>query len=358
MLAEHGIDPEVAAEFSRRADVVIFTPASPKGVPLCADPVDPRLDRAAAGRTAAGADANRRHGHLTLGVRRRLGRRRGAGGRAGRSALRDDRVRAGASLAALGDALLAHEGDGFASLARYLDPKKIRTACQRLARLDVGRAPSSVPRGRAHRRGRAPRARRGVSRAGKIRISVVYLNTLRQPGRQGLRRRRAGGPLVLVDAGASEPRAAGAVLHRRGQPLHPSGTKARVQRRAAAVVQAGAQVRCVLPDGHAKPRRRGLSRHGAVRDLGARPADDAARHQEDRAQREVSRAGARGRAALGAARAQARAVLALVAGPLSERGAPGRALADVRAPDLRRRPHRARGGRAVARALCAPHRAW
>src|SRR5262245_24971252 len=39
-LAAHGGDATVAAELRDKADVVVFTPASHKGVALCADPVN------------------------------------------------------------------------------------------------------------------------------------------------------------------------------------------------------------------------------------------------------------------------------------------------------------------------------
>ncbi|HEX5061460.1 MAG TPA: helicase HerA-like domain-containing protein, partial [Kofleriaceae bacterium] len=47
-LARHGGDVTIAAELRERADVVVFTPASHKGVALCADPVDADVARLAA----------------------------------------------------------------------------------------------------------------------------------------------------------------------------------------------------------------------------------------------------------------------------------------------------------------------
>ncbi|MCA8946438.1 MAG: hypothetical protein KDB29_09440, partial [Planctomycetes bacterium] len=38
-LASKGVDPELAAEFKRKVDPVIFTPASRKGIALSADPM-------------------------------------------------------------------------------------------------------------------------------------------------------------------------------------------------------------------------------------------------------------------------------------------------------------------------------
>ncbi len=47
-LAAHGVDPALAAELRDKADVVVFTPASHKGVALCADPVNAEAARLAA----------------------------------------------------------------------------------------------------------------------------------------------------------------------------------------------------------------------------------------------------------------------------------------------------------------------
>ncbi|MCA9598293.1 MAG: DUF853 family protein, partial [Myxococcales bacterium] len=177
-LARHGIDPEVAREFAERADVVIFTPASPKGVPLCADPVDPKLPKLApAERLQA---LTRTAGMVTSLLGFDVDSDDGAGLVAVLDGVLGEMLDAGrdASLAALGEALLEHEKDGFAKLSRYLDPKKIRTACQRLARLDVGARRllfhEGVPIDVDVLLGREEKSRSDD----RIRVSVVYLNTL------------------------------------------------------------------------------------------------------------------------------------------------------------------------------------
>lgn len=177
-LAQHGIDPEVAREFAERADVVIFTPASPKGVPLSADPVDPGLG------TLSPAERLQALTRTASMVTSLLGFDADSDEGAGLVAVLDgvlaEMLDAGRepSLAALGDTLLEHEKDGFARLSRYLDPKKIRTACQRLARLDVGARRllfhEGVPIDVDVLLGRDSQS----GGDGRIRVSVVYLNTL------------------------------------------------------------------------------------------------------------------------------------------------------------------------------------
>lgn len=180
VLREHGIDPALAAEFRDRADVVIFTPGSRKGVPLCADPVDAGLSAlqgaerlSAVSRTAAmivsllGYDADSDDGAgLAAVFDAALGELLDGGG--------------APSLAALSEHLDALERDGYGQLSRYLDPKKIRSACQRLARLDVGARRlllhEGIPVEIDVLLGRGQGA--AATPPGRIRIAVIYLNTL------------------------------------------------------------------------------------------------------------------------------------------------------------------------------------
>jgi DNA-binding transcriptional ArsR family regulator len=178
-LTARGVDPGIARAFRAAAEVVIFTPGSARGVPLCADPVDASLgdlggsERAQAiGRTSAvvvallGFDLSSDDGAgLVAVVDRTLAELLEAGERP--------------SLARLTEHLMAAEADGFASYSRYLDPKKLRTACQRLARLDVGARRvlfhDGVPIDVDVLLGRDPRA---PVEPGRARVAVIYLNTL------------------------------------------------------------------------------------------------------------------------------------------------------------------------------------
>ncbi len=180
-LIEHGVEPERAAQLSARADVVVFTPGSDCGVPLCADPIDKALATMDAGERVS---ASSRTAAVVVGL---LGFDLDSDDGRGLSSVIDSALNAmlesgeAPSLARLSEHLFAAEADEFASYARLLDPKKIRVACRRLARLDVGGRRAlffggvpidvDVLLGRDARVPVAP---------GKTRIAIVYLNTLHQ----------------------------------------------------------------------------------------------------------------------------------------------------------------------------------
>src|SRR5690606_40012838 len=89
--------------------------------------------------------------------------------------------RPAASLSALMD-YLGSLGDGLDRYARYLDPKKIRAAIRRAARLDVGARRmlfhDGIPIDIDVLLGRSGP---GATPAGKTRVAVIYLNTLHAP---------------------------------------------------------------------------------------------------------------------------------------------------------------------------------
>lgn len=178
-LEARGVDPSIARELEEKAEVVVLTPGSSRGIPLSADPVDAALaglsgsERAlAVSRTAA----------MVVGL---LGFDLDADDGAGLSAVLDralaELIDAGArpSLATLTEHLFRGEKDDFAAYARLLDARKIRLACQRLARLDVGARRSLF-------HGGVPididlllgRDRRAKVAKGKTRVAVIYLNSL------------------------------------------------------------------------------------------------------------------------------------------------------------------------------------
>jgi pyruvate/2-oxoglutarate dehydrogenase complex dihydrolipoamide acyltransferase (E2) component len=179
-LQEHGIDPALAAEFRERADVVIFTPGSRKGVPLCADPVDAGL---AVLQGAERLSASSRTAAMIVSL---LGYEADSDDGAGLAAVFDaalgQLLDAGdaPSLASLSAHLDGLESQGYAALSRYLDPKKIRAACQRLARLDVGARKlllhNGIPVDIDVLLGRGGGA--AATPPGRTRIAVIYLNTL------------------------------------------------------------------------------------------------------------------------------------------------------------------------------------
>ena len=178
-LEARGVDPAVASELASRAEVVVLTPGSSRGIPLSADPVDAAL---------AGLEGNERVSALSRTasmVVALLGFELDSDDGAGLSAVLDralsELVAGGArlSLGALTEHLFEAEKDDFAAYARLCDARKIRVACQRLARLDVGARRAlfhgGVPIDIDVLLGRDPRAKVAE---GKTRIAVIYLNTL------------------------------------------------------------------------------------------------------------------------------------------------------------------------------------
>ncbi len=172
-LRQRGVDPALAAEFQQKADVVIYTPASAKGVPLCADPVDPGLvDLPQAERLAA---VTRTASMVTALLGFDVDGDDGAGLTAVLDAVLQQALDAGQrpTLASMTEALTKAD---HAELERYLDARKIRTACQRLARLDVGARKllfhQGVPINIDQLLGR------DAPDSGRTRVSVIYLNTL------------------------------------------------------------------------------------------------------------------------------------------------------------------------------------
>ncbi|HJL14189.1 MAG TPA: DUF853 family protein [Sandaracinaceae bacterium LLY-WYZ-13_1] len=180
-LEAHGVDPALAAELRERAEVVVFTPGSTQGVPLCADPVDPGLASLVG---AARTQAVSRTASVVVGL---LGFDLDSDDGAGLGAVIDRALHellegdARPTLAVLTEHLFAAEREGFSAYTRYLDAKKIKLAGQRLARLDVGARRllfhGGVPIDVDVLLGRDPRA---PVAEGRTRVAVVYLNTLHQ----------------------------------------------------------------------------------------------------------------------------------------------------------------------------------
>ncbi|MFK7990804.1 MAG: helicase HerA-like domain-containing protein [Sandaracinaceae bacterium] len=180
-LEAKGVAPELAGELAEKLDVVVFTPGSRAGIPLCADPVDAAL---ATLDPAARIEAVTRTAAVVVS---RIGFDLESDDGAGLAAVIDsalhEMIDAGVSpsLARLTEHLFAAEETEFAAYARLLDKRKIRTACQRLARLDVGARRAlfhdGVPIDIDVLLGLDPRS---PTPPGKTRVAVVYLNSLHQ----------------------------------------------------------------------------------------------------------------------------------------------------------------------------------
>lgn len=178
-LAAQGADTKVAAELRDKADVVVFTPASHKGIALCADPVNADAARLAPDERPHAV--TRTASRITALLGYDLDSDEGTGVRAVFDQCMTELIDAGrpaGNLSALME-YLASLGDGIDRYARYLDPKKIRAAIRRAARLDVGARRllfhDGVPIDIDVLLGRSGP---GATPAGKTRVAVIYLNTL------------------------------------------------------------------------------------------------------------------------------------------------------------------------------------
>ena len=180
LVASHGIDPAAVSELAERMDPVIFTPGSHQGVPLCVDPVERGMDQLV---ETERVQATSRTAGLIVSL---LGYDPDSDDGSGLNAVLDtvltDQVLGGRAPVSLED-LTAHLGNldetALSRLARYLDTKKLKTACQRLARLDVGARRllfhDGLPIDVDLLLGRTPPS---APPPGKTRLSIIYLNTL------------------------------------------------------------------------------------------------------------------------------------------------------------------------------------
>ncbi|MBZ0136435.1 MAG: DUF853 family protein [Planctomycetes bacterium] len=179
-LREKGIDPDLADEFARCVDPVVFTPASRKGVALSADPMAIDVDALKA-RDRVYAITS-----IATMVVSLLGYDLDSDDGAGLIAVFDkalaqlqQRGQMPRNLDAFTRYLLNLDDATKSEFGRYLDAKKIDSACQKLARLDVGARRLLFHEGLALDidllLGLGDDC---AAIEGKTRLSVVYLNTL------------------------------------------------------------------------------------------------------------------------------------------------------------------------------------
>jgi uncharacterized protein DUF87 len=175
-------DATVAAELRDRADVVVFTPASSKGVAVCADPVNADIARLAPEERPHAV--TRTASRITALLGYDLDRDDGAGVLAVLDRCLTELIDAGRPATSLTAVMeyLGNLGTGIERYARYLDPKTIRAAIRRAARLDVGARRllfhDGVPIDIDVLLGRSGP---GATPPGKTRVAVIYLNTLHAP---------------------------------------------------------------------------------------------------------------------------------------------------------------------------------
>ena len=180
LLREKGVDPDLAQAFAERADVVVFTPAVRKGVPICADPVQggvedlPAEERVFALSGMAGVLAG------LLGYR--LDSNDGEGLVAVFELALNELFEAGRFPRNLADFTAYFSALDSAAQGRYerlLDANTLEQAQRRLARLDVGARRMLFHEGLALDidllLGRGDDS---AALPGKTRVSVIYLNSL------------------------------------------------------------------------------------------------------------------------------------------------------------------------------------
>jgi len=186
LLAKHGIDPALARAFAERCDVVIFTPASDKGIALGADPLaavvsavdDPstidaelwtRAASTIAGLLGYASDGDDGEGFIAVldTVLRELA----------------EAGRAPPSLRALCDHLASLDDAALQPYARFWELKPLRQAIRKLARLEVGPRrklfDGGVPLDIDLLLGRTTIPGAGTP-PGKIRVAIIHLNSLHQ----------------------------------------------------------------------------------------------------------------------------------------------------------------------------------
>ena len=179
-LEEKGIAPSLVAEFASKADVVLFSPASRKGIALSADPFNIDLLKL--------SDAEQIYAITSVAtmIVSLLGYDLTTDDGAGLVAVFDRSLSQLASdnqfphdLEQFTTWLLKLDNKNKEALSRFLDVKKIDHACQKLARLDVGARRLLFHEGIALNidllLGRGERA---AAVKGKTRVSVICLNSL------------------------------------------------------------------------------------------------------------------------------------------------------------------------------------
>lgn len=179
-LREKGVDPDLADEFARGVDAVVFTPASRKGIALSADPMAIDVDALPARERLYAITS------IATMVVSLLGYDLDGDDGAGLIAVFDkaltqlqQRAQMPRNLDDFTRYLLNLDDATKAEFGRYLDAKKIDAACQKLARLDVGARRLLFHEGLALDidllLGLGDDS---AAIEGKTRLSVVYLNTL------------------------------------------------------------------------------------------------------------------------------------------------------------------------------------
>lgn len=179
-LADMGIAPELAQEFRENVEVVVFTPASRRGIPLCADPLNMDIsDLDSRERIEAISNIATM---ITSLIGFDLSSDDGEGIRAAFDSylnILSEHEQFPKSLEQFGAQLTQVNDEVMKELERFVNPKKLSQALRKLARLDVGARrllfheglPLNIDLllGRGNQSAASP---------DKVRLSIIYLNTL------------------------------------------------------------------------------------------------------------------------------------------------------------------------------------
>jgi len=175
-----GVSPELAERFRSQVEVVVFTPASRRGIPLCADPLN--IDISALELRERIEATSNIATMITSLLGYDLGSDDGEGVRAAFDSFLNMLYEQGLfpqSLERFASQLNQMSEEAQTELERFINPKKLSQALRKLARLDVGARRllfhEGIPINVDLLLGRGAYSEPS---SGKTRLSVVYLNTL------------------------------------------------------------------------------------------------------------------------------------------------------------------------------------
>lgn len=179
-LSARGVTPELADQFRERVEVVIFTPASRKGIALSADPMN--IDIGSLSEAERVQSISSVATMITSLIGYDLSSDDGEGISAAFDSFLTSRFELGTTPASLDEfskALSSCSEEERAQLERFVNAKKLDEALRKLARLDVGARRlmfhEGIPLSIDLLFGRGPNS---CNPEGKTRLSVIYLNTL------------------------------------------------------------------------------------------------------------------------------------------------------------------------------------
>ncbi len=179
-LESMGIAPELAQQFRDQVEVVVFTPASRRGIPLCADPLN--MDVSDLDDRERIESISNIATMITSLIGFDLSSDDGEGIRAAFDSYLNilfEHEQFPHSLEEFGEQLTQVSDEVMKELERFVNPKKLSQALRKLARLDVGARRllfhEGLPLNIDLLLGRGEHS---AAQTDKVRLSIIYLNTL------------------------------------------------------------------------------------------------------------------------------------------------------------------------------------